>query len=96
MAEDILVHLGIFDLSNHHDERWRTLDYTQEQLNLDYEVKTSLTKMDNSLVLEILLKRSLTRSLIENIIPPGLLVVVSWVSNLTNLIFNNQIFQGLT
>ena len=86
--------MDIFDLSHHHDEKWRTLDYTQELLNLDYEVKTKLLRQKGRfLVLEIILKRSLTRSLIENIIPPGLLVAVSWVSKYNLMTIYSRTFK---
>ena len=54
-------------------------------LNLDYDATAFLKKSkekDWALILEITLKRKITRSVIETIAPSGLLVVVSWVRHL--------------
>ena len=52
-------------------------------LSLDYDVTVSLRKDElrqyNGMVLEIRLERQLLQSLIELILPPILLVMVSWV-----------------
>ena len=52
-------------------------------LSLDYDVTVSLRKDElrqyNGMVLEIKLERQLLQSLIELILPPILLVMVSWV-----------------
>ena len=100
-AEDDLVKLGLFDMSHHPDPTWRPTAYTQDQLNLDYNVKVKL-RTDNEkwsrpfLMYEISMERSLTRSLIENIIPPGLLVSVSWVRDhrLDNFSSNHNPFSN--
>ena len=52
-------------------------------LNLDYDATAALRKSSErnwSLILEIVLKRKMMRSVIEYIAPSGLLVVVSWVT----------------
>ena len=53
-------------------------------LSLDYDVTVSLRKDElrqqyNGMVLEIKLERQLLQSLVELILPPILLVMVSWV-----------------
>ena len=54
----------------------------QDGFNLDYEVNVSLSKslLEGSMDLQITMERKGMRNFIENILPPGLLVVVSWVS----------------
>ena len=55
----------------------------QDPLNLDYDVVVSLREeiVDQKVwvYFEITLTRKVARNIIENILPPGLLVVVSWV-----------------
>ena len=54
-----------------------------DELNLDYAVSIKIStvkKQPGHLILEIKLNRLLWRSFLENILPPALLVVVSWVS----------------
>ena len=63
-------------------------------LNLDYDATAFLRKSKEknwALILEITLKRKITRSVIETIAPSGLLVVVSWVSH-SVLVKNWNIF----
>ena len=58
-------------------------EYQLESMKLDYDATVSLTKSEehrDNLRLEFKLSRRLVRSLIEIIGPPGLLVMVSWVS----------------
>ena len=50
--------------------------------NLDYDATASLRKSKDKiwvLILEVRLKRKISRSIIEIIAPSGLLVIVSWV-----------------
>ena len=54
-----------------------------DSLNLDYDAEVSFRKRENDsgLFLEIRLHRDgKWQSLIETVLPPGMLVVVSWVS----------------
>ena len=55
----------------------------QDPLNLHYDVVVSLREeiVDQKVwvYFEITLTRKVARNVIENILPPGLLVVVSWV-----------------
>ena len=54
-----------------------------DELNLDYAVSIKIDtdqEKPESLILEIKLNRLLWRSFLENILPPALLVIVSWVS----------------
>ena len=59
---------------------------TLSPLSLDYGVTVSLRKDElrqyNGMVLEIKLERQLLQSLVELILPPILLVMVSWVRRL--------------
>ena len=56
-----------------------------DPLNLDYDVTVSLQRNTSRngrtkfLQLDFRLERKLSRSVIEMIAPPGLLVIVSWV-----------------
>ena len=54
-----------------------------ESMKLDYDATVSLTKSEehkDNLILQIKMSRRFVRSVIEIIGPPGLLVMVSWVS----------------
>ena len=55
-------------------------------VNLDYWATASLSKYNENgraLMLEIIMTRKMTRSIIEIVAPPSLLVIVSWVNNMT-------------
>ena len=54
-----------------------------DELNLDYAISIKIDtdqEKPGLLILEIKLNRLLWRSFLENILPPALLVIVSWVS----------------
>ena len=60
-------------------------EFYLESMKLDYDATVSLTQSEehrDNLKLEFKLSRRLVRSVIEIIGPPGLLVMVSWVSYL--------------
>ena len=53
--------------------------------NMDYEVMASLKESGSTtLVLNIKMKRKITKGITQIIAPPGILVAVSWVSLLLN------------
>ena len=56
----------------------------REEMHLDHNVTVSLSNKCNSdsnecIVMVTSLSRRLTRNFVEKILPPGLLVVISWV-----------------
>ena len=74
----------LFPSKNILTEKFMTSNDSKKQdgFNLDYEVNVSLSKslLEGSMDLQITMERKGMRNFIENILPPGLLVVVSWVS----------------
>ena len=68
------------------NSKWFTLMTDTEETvlksdNLDYDATISLSKPTRkSLSLKFKLHRKITRSVIQYILPPGMLVLVSWVS----------------
>ena len=52
-----------------------------ESQNIYYDATASLSnRTSKTLSFKLKLNRKITRSVIQNILPPGLLVLVSWVS----------------
>ena len=52
-----------------------------ESQNIDYDATASLSKRKRkTLSFKLKLNRKITRSVIQYILPPGMLVLVSWVS----------------
>ena len=52
-----------------------------ESQNIDYDATASLSnRTRKTLSLKLNLNRKITRSVIQYILPPGMLVLVSWVS----------------
>ena len=54
-----------------------------DKLNLDYAISIKIgtdQEKPRQLSLEIMMGRLILRSFLENILPPALLVIVSWVS----------------
>ena len=65
-----------------------------DELNMDYAISIKIDKDQEKpgfLILEIKLNRLLWRSFLENILPPALLVIVSWVSFQRKNVFNPNV-----
>ena len=50
-----------------------------DSLNLGYEITASLKEKEKYLVLDISMERKILPGILRIIMPPGLLVVLSWV-----------------
>ena len=80
---DILLPTAKYRKSN---SKWFTLITDNEETilesqNIDYDATASLSnRTSKTLSFKLKLNRKITRSVIQNILPPGLLVLVSWVS----------------
>ena len=79
-----ISHLNI-DVQGTHEK-----EHQMDKLNLAFDTSVRFydTGFSDEIGLEIKLERLALRGIIENIIPPALLVIVSWVENFLNAILN--------
>ena len=80
-----ISHLNIDIQATHENEN------QMDKLNLDFDTSVRFYDTGDTsgeIGLEIKLERLALRGIIENIIPPALLVIVSWVKNSLNALLN--------
>ena len=80
-----ISHLNI-DVQGTHEN-----GHQMDKLNLDFDTSVRFYDTGDTsgeIGLEIKLTRLALRGIIENIIPPALLVIISWVKNSLNAILN--------
>ena len=89
------INLGLLSFSNSFEpKQWLILlsekgQVTLNSLNLDYNAIATLKQSiahDWALSLEIKMTRKIVQSYVQIIAPPGLLVIVSWVTKNANFI----------